>query len=107
MRAAKRYMVSRQVQKLSSGWVWRSASPAIARWNACECRLGIPGTRHRPCGVCDNSADGLAGGADMRIPDCRKANCVRLTRRRSPDTPVKLLWFLPLLLLLVFLGRAL
>ena len=57
MRAAKRYMVSRQVQKLSSGCVWRSARPAIARWNACECRLGMPGTRH-PDAVC--CASGLA-----------------------------------------------
>jgi hypothetical protein len=36
-------MVSRQVQNESSGWPWRSAMPAIARWNACECRLGIAG----------------------------------------------------------------
>ena len=43
---------------------------------------------------------------DMRVPDCRKADCVRLTRLRSPDTPVKLLLFLPLLLPLWFLGRA-
>ena len=39
-----RYMVSRQVQKESSGLPWRSAMPAIARWNAWECRLGMPGS---------------------------------------------------------------
>ena len=37
-------IVSRQVQKLSSVCVRRSANPAIARWNACECRFGIPGS---------------------------------------------------------------
>ena len=25
-------------------FAWRSASPAIARWNACECRFGMPGS---------------------------------------------------------------
>src|SRR5690242_1724378 len=49
-RDAKPYIVSRQVQKLS----WpecdprRSANPAIARWNACECRFGMPGSTKRP-----------------------------------------------------------
>src|SRR5690554_1326442 len=45
-----RYMVSRQVQNESVGSVWRSARPAIARWNACECRLAMPGSR-QPAGV--------------------------------------------------------
>jgi H+/Cl- antiporter ClcA len=43
-------MVSRQVQNESSGFVCRSASPAIARWNACECRLATPG-RRQPDGM--------------------------------------------------------
>src|SRR5690606_41677604 len=43
-------MVSRQVQNESSGWLWRSAMPAMARWNACECRLTMPGVR-QPSGV--------------------------------------------------------
>ena len=43
MRPAKRYISSRQVQKLSSCWDLRSASPAMARWKACEWIFGTPG----------------------------------------------------------------
>ncbi|VFT07868.1 Uncharacterised protein [Pseudomonas aeruginosa] len=44
-RATIRYISSRQVQKLSLGLPATSASPAMARWNACEWRLGIPAAR--------------------------------------------------------------
>src|SRR6478736_6291050 len=40
----RRYISSRQVQKSSVGWPRSSARPAIARWNECECTLGIPGS---------------------------------------------------------------
>ncbi|MNE46499.1 hypothetical protein D3C80_1408420 [compost metagenome] len=40
----RRYIRSRQVQKLSFGLPATSARPAMARWNACECRLGMPGS---------------------------------------------------------------
>src|SRR5690606_37866626 len=43
-RWAKRYIASRQLQNESCECSWRSAMPAIARWNACECRLAMPGT---------------------------------------------------------------
>src|SRR3954471_24091596 len=44
-RSTRSYIVSRQVQKSSSGWPRTSASPAIARWNACEWTLGMPGSK--------------------------------------------------------------
>ena len=44
MRRTKPYITSRQVQKLSSAGPARSVSPAIARWKAWLCRLGMPGT---------------------------------------------------------------
>src|SRR5574337_157344 len=47
-RPANAYMVSRQDQKLSSLPDCLSAMPAIARWNACECRFGMPGRTKRP-----------------------------------------------------------
>src|SRR5690606_35687405 len=54
-------MVSRQVQNESSGLPWRSAMPAIARWNAWECRLGMPGSvRMAPFSP--------AAGGNARIP---------------------------------------
>src|SRR5690606_36034361 len=56
-----RYMVSRQVQNESEGCVCRSASPAIARLNACECRLAIPGRRQRAA----TASIGGAGRLDM------------------------------------------
>src|SRR5690606_41341158 len=56
-----RYMVSRQVQNESEACVCRSASPAIARWNACECRLAIPG-RRQPAAT---ASIGGAGRLDM------------------------------------------
>ena len=43
MAAAARYMVWRQVQKLSCPSPDRSVSPAAARWWAWLCRLGMPG----------------------------------------------------------------
>ena len=42
-RPAKRYISSRQVQKLSARSDPRSAIPAIARWKEWEWILGIPG----------------------------------------------------------------
>ena len=39
----KRYITSRQVQKLSACGPRRSASAAIARWKAWQCRFGRPG----------------------------------------------------------------
>src|SRR5690606_8885067 len=56
-----RYMVSRQVQNESEGCVCRSAGPAIARWNAFECRLAIPG-RRQPAAT---ASIGGAGRLDM------------------------------------------
>ena len=48
-RPTKRYIRSRQVQKLSCAAAVRySLSPAMARWNACECRLGTPGMATPP-----------------------------------------------------------
>ena len=44
MAATARYIVSRQVQKLSGTGPDRSVSPAIARWCAWLCRLATPGT---------------------------------------------------------------
>src|SRR6476661_6657687 len=43
-RARKRYISSRHAQKLSPSGPALCVRPAIARWNACECRFGIPGT---------------------------------------------------------------
>src|SRR3954470_23971288 len=43
-RSRKRYMTSRQVQKLSSVGPRRSASPAMPRWKVWLCRFGSPGT---------------------------------------------------------------
>src|SRR5260221_6225730 len=39
----RRYISSRQVQKSSVGWPRNSASPAMARWNAWEWTLAMPG----------------------------------------------------------------
>src|SRR5690606_22416165 len=79
-----RYMVSRQVQNESSGLPWRSAMPAIARWNAWECRLGMPGSvrmaasspghrgNARIAGMADrdpNHYDGLATGLALATLD--------------------------------------
>src|SRR5690606_27358604 len=74
-------MVSRQVQNVSTlscaprralaGSVWRSASPAMARWKACECRLATAGSA-QPRGVAATWFDmpGLyAGGAYNRRMD--------------------------------------
>src|SRR5438445_492290 len=44
MRRTRRYISSRHVQKSSVGWPRNSARPAIARWNACEWTLHMPGT---------------------------------------------------------------
>src|SRR6185312_4019901 len=42
-RARKRYISSRHAQKLSPSGPARCVRPAIARWNAWECRFGMPG----------------------------------------------------------------
>src|SRR5690606_26461266 len=83
-RSAMRYMVSRQVQNESSGLPWRSASPAIARWNAWECRFEMPGNVRMPAfspghrgnaripGMADrdpNHFDGLATGLALATLD--------------------------------------
>src|SRR5258708_16123832 len=44
MFSTKRYMSSRQLQKLSSPGPRRSVSPARPRWKAWLCRLGSPGS---------------------------------------------------------------
>src|SRR5437868_10556794 len=44
MMRTRRYISSRHVQKSSVGWPRNSARPAIARWNACEWTLHMPGT---------------------------------------------------------------
>src|SRR5690606_35260384 len=66
-----RYMVSRQVQNESEGCVCRSASPAIARWKACECRLAMPG-RRQPA-----ATDSIDMREDSGWTD---GDCARLTR---------------------------
>jgi hypothetical protein len=44
MRLASAYMARRQVQKLSRADNRYSVFPAMARWNAWLCALGMPGT---------------------------------------------------------------
>ena len=64
-RSTNKYMVSRQVQKLSSPLAACSASPAIPRWNAWLCRLTMPGTatpaiRSAPRGGLPATTDAIA-----------------------------------------------
>src|SRR5690606_26019054 len=94
MRAAKRYISSRQVQKLSWGWVRCSASPAIARWKACECRLAMPGRersagldmralcprRRVPAAACDNRGHGRPDGNRRAAPQPRRPWRLPMTR---------------------------
>src|SRR5690554_6918532 len=75
-----RYMVSRQVQNESSGCVWRSASPAMARWKACECRLAMPGSC-QPASTWRTRGAGVAGLAGMA--ERSGGGCDRLPRRRQ------------------------
>ncbi|CAI8834295.1 hypothetical protein EMIT0P260_20340 [Pseudomonas sp. IT-P260] len=58
-----RYIRSRQVQKLSLGLPATSASPAIARWKAWECRLGMPGSS----GPLSRSAPSAVESAWIRV----------------------------------------
>ena len=44
--SAKRYITSRQLQKLSAEGPRRSASPAMPRWKAWLCRFGMAGQQH-------------------------------------------------------------
>src|SRR5687768_15840729 len=87
-----RYMVSRQVQKLSAGSVWRSAKPAIARWNACECRFGMPGSC-QPADVCDNNGVAIGMAHCQRLaagtPTWRIAVVQRTpwSAKRTPRLP--------------------
>ncbi len=63
-RARKRYITSRQVQKLSWSGPRRSASPAIARWNAWEWTFGTPG---RTAASRISSGSGVAPSVTPRI----------------------------------------
>src|SRR5688572_237586 len=58
-RRTSRYISSRHVQKSSVGWPRNSASPAMARWNECECTLGMPGSTTPP-------ATAASGGRSAR-----------------------------------------
>src|SRR5688572_8700423 len=89
MRVANRYMRSRQVQNESLAWVRPSASPAMARWNACECRLGMPGTT-----ACAMRSSPGAGGVLARIEAMRPASSIvmRTSRAQPPGSRVSAAW---------------
>ena len=72
--SAKRYITSRQVQKLSAAGPRVSARPAMPRWKAWLCRLGMPGSA-TPW----RSSRGLRGALRSRPRRSRR-------RRRSSRT---------------------
>src|SRR5260221_2389595 len=81
MRAAKRYMRSRQLQKLSWASARYSVRPAKARWKACECRLGMPGSTG------PGARGALPGGASACTASRRPADR-KSTRLNSSHTVI-------------------
>jgi len=80
MLRAKRYIRSRQVQKLSCASPATSVSPPSARWKACECRLTMPGITRRALGM-PGAATASACTA-VKLP--RSSHCSR-TFLRQPS----------------------
>ena len=62
MTSAKRYITSRQLQKLSSDGPRNSARPAMPRWNAWLCRFGMRRQQHPRALV---AGEGRGVGLDM------------------------------------------
>ena len=71
MLARKRYITSRQVQKLSSSGPRRSARPAMARWKAWLCTLATPGTADagKALGACGGRGTSVAMAVIVRPVD--------------------------------------
>src|SRR5258706_2544687 len=79
-RRTSRYISSRQVQKSSVGWPRNSARPAMARWNACEWTLAMPGRR----GPAARGADPGAALATTPVINPALAQSTR-TSRAHPE----------------------
>src|SRR5437762_943483 len=79
-RETSAYIASRHVQKSSVGWPRNSARPAMARWNACECTLGMPGITGPWARGSECETD--AGTTRVKTPSAFHSRC---TSRAQPE----------------------
>ena len=83
MRSRNAYIACRHVQKLSSRLALaRPVRPAIARWNACECRFGIAGTSGPAATL--RAVAGVPPRARRRVDRCPSAAIVDRDVARQP-----------------------